>query len=536
MKGITHWLTGVLLLSLGICGCGWGNELSADGILDSLEIQVEGQVANTETQKVDILWVIDNSVSMCQEQNSLGANVTNFLDLFLDLELDLRMAVVTTDALTSTESGAFHSELAPPFPPNCFEKVVYPCLLPSDASVPDACIASQEVKDGAQGAWVCEPPPQNVASNMTNPNGSINSTCRFKCEDDADCVAQFEDESAECKSPGGDNGQRGCLIPPVSAAGCVGVDLPLYVDSEKDNLDLFPCLAVVGALQDSNPQLEQGLNTAMWALDTNPLPGAPDRSLQASDFVRSDAYQIIIFISDEDDCSLAPGIALQKELQQTCACLPTTEEGGPLEAVDTFTSKLKSINPDPSRVLVAAIVGDVVQTGSVEVEEESLFCAAEDPVCVAAKRDAYTASKCGKKFTDRNTYVCESVSGKADYGSRYLELVRQFGSNGVSANICDDQGFGPALEAIAKEILTRIVRVCLPEPIKPGTTLQVKKVSPDGTIELLEENAQDGYVLESAGDCPDLGGGVGKAVFFNEVLDKGQTVSLSYQAPIVAVE
>ena len=79
----------VCVLGLLSDGCGWGNELSSEGILDQLEIQVEGKIENTETQKVDILWVIDNSVSMCQEQNSLAANVNEFLERFLDLDLDL---------------------------------------------------------------------------------------------------------------------------------------------------------------------------------------------------------------------------------------------------------------------------------------------------------------------------------------------------------------------------------------------------------------------------------------------------------------
>jgi hypothetical protein len=449
------------------------------------------------------------------------------------------MAVVTTDGLTNTESGTFHAQLPPPFPPNCFEKVVYECLTPL-AGENDVCTTSQEVAEGAIGQWVCEPPAQNVATNMTNPNGSVNSHCRYKCESDEDCIAQFGDPSAECKAPGGDEFQRGCLIPPLTSSICEGIELPLYVESAQDNLDLFPCLAVVGALQDSNPQLEQGLNTAVWALNSKQAPGTPDRTAQAKDFVRLDAYQVVIFISDEDDCSLAPGQALPKELQQTCACLPTANEGGPLQPVDEFTNQLKAINPDPSKVLVAAIVGDVVvQADGLSSDSNGLDCDGTletSSDCVDEKRGSYTASKCGKKFTDRNTYVCQSVSGKADYGSRYLELIRQFGKNGVSANICDDAGFGPALDEVAQEILTRIVRICLPEPVKPGTQLVVKKLSPDGSVQELQQDAPDGYVLNNATDCPDLGGGYGKAVFFNEVLDKGQTVSLSYEAPLVSVE
>ena len=64
----------------------------------------------------------------------------------------------------------------------------------------------------------------------------------------------------------------------------------------------------------------------------------------------------------------------------------------------------------------------------------------------------------------------------------------------------------------------------------------VKRLSPDGEVEILEEGAEDGYLIEGAADCPDLGGGFGKAVFFTKVLEKGYTISLSYEAPIVSVE
>ena len=529
-----------VLCCIIVSGCGWGNDLSSDGILDRLEIQVEGKVENTETQKVDILWVVDNSVSMCQEQNSLATNVNRFLEKFVDLDLDLRMAVVTTDGLTPEKMGAFNSELAAPFPPNCFEKVVFPCLSPSDPSNPDICTSTFDVNEGASGSWICEPPPLNVASNMENPNGSVNSTCRYKCVDDADCVAQFGDPSSLCIAPGGDEKQRGCLIPPITNELCDGVDLPSYVGSADNNLDVFPCLAVVGASQDSNPQLEQGLNAAVWALSSNPKPGAPDRSEQARNFVRLDAYQVVIFISDEDDCSLPPGVVLPKELHQTCACLETASNGGELQDVGEFVNQLKSINPDPSKVLVAAIVGDVVvRAEEQEGEVAILECGGgelSEQSCVLDKQTAFTESKCGKKFTDRNTFVCESVTGKADFGSRYIQLVDAFGDNGFTANICDDEGFGPALDEISSEILTRIVRVCLPEPVKPGTALVVKRVSPEGEVEILEEGAEDGYLIEGAADCPDLGGGFGKAVFFTKVLEKGYTISLSYDAPIVSVD
>ncbi len=465
---------GLLLLALG-CDFHINDVTEADSNwVDPQQSATQEEAGYGEPQpvKLDVLWVIDNSVSMCQEQNSLAEHVDGFLEELKTWKANLRMAVVTTDGLSSSESGAFHAALAPPYPPNCFEKVAYECLTPSPG-VEDACASAFGPIEATVGKWVCEPPPQNAAANLTNNNGSVNSNCRYKCVDDADCVSQFGNPDMQCVAPGGDENQRGCLAPPSLSDLCLEAEnLPLYVETDAGNLDLFSCLAVVGALQDPNPQLEQGLNTAVWALDKNPPMSqwVPDRSAQASDFLRPDAYQLIVFVSDEDDCSLAPGMELPKELHQTCACQPTVAfksggewQGGYLVPVSSITTQLRSINADLSKVFVATIVGDVLMTdepiGSLLSWEVLLSCYAatgdvED--CVESKRVAYTESKCGPKFTDRNTYVCASNRGKADYGSRYLELVRQFGNNGVSANICAEEGLGPGLTDIAATIGAKI--------------------------------------------------------------------------------
>jgi hypothetical protein len=57
---------------------------------------------------VDVLWVIDDSCSMVEEQDALARNLGVFLDYFLDSGTNWHMGVVTTDVLTGT-SGALES-------------------------------------------------------------------------------------------------------------------------------------------------------------------------------------------------------------------------------------------------------------------------------------------------------------------------------------------------------------------------------------------------------------------------------------------
>ena len=53
---------------------------------------------------VDILWVIDDSGSMADNQDSLARNFNNFITQFLDKKIDFKMAITTTDG-TSIRNG-----------------------------------------------------------------------------------------------------------------------------------------------------------------------------------------------------------------------------------------------------------------------------------------------------------------------------------------------------------------------------------------------------------------------------------------------
>jgi hypothetical protein len=77
-------------------------------------------------------------------------------------------------------------------------------------------------------------------------------------------------------------------------------------------------------------------------------------------------------------------------------------------------------------------------------------------------RESYNHSKGSPYTCFETTYVCESGSGRADWGSRYFELTERFGPSGIFTNICDNAGIGPALETIAEKIINVVNRMCLP--------------------------------------------------------------------------
>jgi len=58
-----------------------------------------------DTRPVDVLWVIDNSGSMSQEQARVIADIQEFYSWFETLGLDYHMGVITSDVVTSTMAG-----------------------------------------------------------------------------------------------------------------------------------------------------------------------------------------------------------------------------------------------------------------------------------------------------------------------------------------------------------------------------------------------------------------------------------------------
>jgi hypothetical protein len=72
---------------------------------ESLRLTSESFVQTTSQKSVDILWVIDNSASMRNEQLGLAQNFDAFIRDFIEKEIDFKMAVITTDASSDKKCG-----------------------------------------------------------------------------------------------------------------------------------------------------------------------------------------------------------------------------------------------------------------------------------------------------------------------------------------------------------------------------------------------------------------------------------------------
>ncbi|NCG21698.1 MAG: hypothetical protein GWP91_22000 [Rhodobacterales bacterium] len=69
----------------------------------------EDKLVQVQVPEVDILWIIDNSGSMANEQAALSLNFPIFMDFFLGSGLDYHIGSVSTDMNKASESGKLQS-------------------------------------------------------------------------------------------------------------------------------------------------------------------------------------------------------------------------------------------------------------------------------------------------------------------------------------------------------------------------------------------------------------------------------------------
>jgi hypothetical protein len=507
MRPETRHIAAVAGLAAALAAC---NHTPVEGLEKSFSLSVAVGTGQEEPVKIDFLWVIDNSTSMCQEQYSLTKSFSAFtesLGRFFEIDPHVAVATLTADCAPDNTSmviprGVFNTVPSREYPPACFEERRMECGTTDAPTCGDIDCDEYGVCNASPTEWVCRKVNQPDIC-TENPNGSINSACQRTCRDDADCQAFYDDPTFRCRQPAGQ--ARGCLRPPLTE-GCPDSLPPILT---KDNLDLFRCNASVGVTQSNCLKYEQQLRSGLLAVD----PSGPNRE-QAKAFLREDAYLVIIFVTDEEDCSVADGRYIAEDGDYSrCGLLKTTDDNGPLTPVAHFVNRFKSLKSDPGRVIVAAIAGDSTRGTP---EERQL------------DREAYIASKSHPRTCYNSTSICSSVNGVADYAPRMIELVTSFGPNGVFSNICSDEGIGPALTEIAATIIKVINKVCLPRPILGG--LVVQRTSGDGETVTLEEGDGPGKyrVVFGSEDC---GGedGLLPAIAFGDPPQPGDVIKVTYQ-------
>lgn len=100
-------LTVAIIASLVFTGCGGDPSFS----LTSINEKVNQDKQNTQISKIDVLWVIDNSISMFGAQKNLATNFKSFINNFSEKNLDFQLGVASTD---SYRNNPLYSEIVKP--------------------------------------------------------------------------------------------------------------------------------------------------------------------------------------------------------------------------------------------------------------------------------------------------------------------------------------------------------------------------------------------------------------------------------------
>jgi hypothetical protein len=299
----------------------------------------------------DILFVIDNSGSMAEEQESLAQNFQRF------------MAVVETSAVNSVHIG----------------------------------VVSTDMGAGGYAIGGCS---------TRGDEGSLQSQPR----------------SPDCQGPDGAFIQH--IVEPSGS---------ITRNYEGELGDVFSCIARLGT---DGCGFEQPLESMYRALDgTNP---------KNAGFLREDAYLLVVFITDEDDCSVfdtrmfdtsqqsmsdplgplssfrcfdfgvqcSPDAPREPGVKESCQSRPDSPY---MHDVARYVEFLRSLKPDPAMVMVAAVTG---APGPVEVTLDGDGNAELAPSCQAATGSAVPPVRLRSlldAFPARNTLesICSEDLSKA---------------------------------------------------------------------------------------------------------------------------
>ena len=328
--------------------------------------------------KVDLLFVVDNSGSMTEEQRALADQFPVMVRMLATGDLD-------------------------------------------DDGRPDA----QPVSDLRVGV---------ITTNLGAGGFETELGCRVRAGEGSDGVLRTISR------------QRGCprMLPPHLGF--------MRGDPVDPFVDDFACLAVVGDLGGCG--IEQPLGASLKALLPSDAPfpfltGTGHGDGANAGFLRDDAILGIIYVSDEDDCTVADRELFDPASERypweglaggNLRCFVYPEARTPIEDI---VGALRSLKPNPDDLLIAAITGvpaDAVADPDA-IDYDALLADPRMQERVDPSRPR------GQLFP-----ACDlEGTGFALPARRTVQTVAAFGEQGVVQSICDPT-FGRALRGITSRL------------------------------------------------------------------------------------
>jgi hypothetical protein len=376
------------------------------------------------TAKVDLLFVIDNSGSMSEEQAKLARTVPSLLGVLA----------------TGNHSGKRSLEGEPTD------------FLPAESI--HVGVVSTDM--GINGA-----PSQNSCGSRsylpTDPDTRMSVTLIDKpFGDDGRLRSSTAVAVAGIHAPKEMSGEAQLVVPPEPACADVELEEPYlsYASSEdlfEDTGLAFSCISKLGR---NGCGLEQQLEAMLKALTpagsrrftfTHGTHGQGTRPGANAGFLRDDAVLAVVHISDEEDCSIpdesraifdGTSMAIAGGINVRCG-LPENQRY--LHEVTRYVEGLKALKPARyrDRIIFAGIVG----LPTAEYNGAAVHSGEEDFAALLERPDMQFEIRRNMTGTDDEpvpTCVSASGDGSAAPGRRFLEVAAAFGDHGLATSICED--------------------------------------------------------------------------------------------------
>jgi hypothetical protein len=417
-------------LFLGLCACP-AQELAP--LVPCTVSTVSLDAAETGTDQVDLLFVIDNSASMSEEQQKLNAQLPRLVQVLTSGDFDgvpnadgqldfrpvgsLRLGVVSTDLGVSGTPGVWSCGSNAFLPTDQAPAFDSPGTV--DKPFGDDAVLSNSTAVAVTGVTIRNPPGVGDPIQAVAPRPECNAAS----------LPRF------LEYPSGGNAQ--------------------------DIAGWFSCIAELGV---NGCAIEQQLEATFKA-----LAPSTDRSFSRgtggqggpmglnAGFLRPEAILAIILVTDEEDCSSPDQSAAQLYSSLDVVtinglCGRNTNLLHPVERYITGLRNLKS-EALQDYVIFGGIVGVPLAS---QTQGQSLEQILQRP---------------DMRFSDniltgaRPACTAAGGAGTATPARRIVETAIGFGENGVITSICEDT-YGAALDAIIGKIAGKLSGQCLPRRLQ----------------------------------------------------------------------
>lgn len=406
------------------------------------------------TEKVDLLFMIDNSGSMAEEQRKLGAVLPQLIN------------VLTTGNRNGLPSAAGQ-----------------PTDFPAARSIHIGVVSSDLGIAGITGQQSCgevsfdatAPDPSNPAVRSV----PINAVRLDKPRGD-DGVLNTSVAVALAgiwARPAGSTFTTPVALVVPAAPECANVSLPAgrrYVEYEAGVsnraavVQEFSCIAKLGK---NGCGIEQQLESMLKAVTPQSSPllfagattgqGNPSGANQG--FLRDDAVLAIVNISDEDDCSV-PDVPSSRELYNGGSATITedinircglSKYASLLQPTMRYVDGLRTLkNSADNRVIFANIVGAPLGN--------TLMGRADLDALLARPEMQFTPRPISGTTLYEPTPACvSSADGSAAPGRRFVEIARELDRDGIVGSICQDS-YADVITRVGERVARHLGVTCTP--------------------------------------------------------------------------